>query len=208
MQRMLICFAILMGYDLAYAPEDLPHLVIYKNHTIMQICSSFFMPSLALCAISSTSRRAFGNGWQSTTMRASFQPRRFLRVALRAFHDQLQGTLASATAESASSIRQLSVVTAVSLKCVSLFNSWTEPAHNFDLATAIQEQRNRSDGMEPKYRYPDFSHSSDFFNQHSLSFRFILNGLAQSFVGYIEDPDEEINKVEAATKTVKIKFFN
>ena len=132
-----------MGYDLAYAPEDLPHLVIYKNHTIMQICSSFFMPSLALCAISSTSRRAFVNGWQSTTMRASFQPRRFLRVALRAFHDQLQGTLASATAESASSIRQLSVVTAVLLNVFhSLIldqnlrtpSTWQRPSRNSAIA--------------------------------------------------------------------------
>jgi hypothetical protein len=82
------------------------------------------------------------------------------------------------------------------------YSAIQEPANNFDLATALKEQRNRSEGMEPKYRYPDFSNSSDSFGHSSLSFCFILNGLAQSFIGYIEDPDEEMNKKESHSKVV------
>jgi hypothetical protein len=79
-----------------------------------------------------------------------------------------------------------------------LNHSAIEPANNFDIATALKEQGNHSEGAEPKYRYPDMSNSSDFFGHSSLSFCFVLNGLAQSFLGYIEDPDEDMNKIEAA----------
>lgn len=41
-----------------------------------------------------------------------------------------------------------------------------------------------------------------------MSFRFILNGLAQSFIGYIEDPDEEVNKKEAVPQSNIIQENN
>jgi hypothetical protein len=94
------------------------------------------------------------------------------------------------------------------------FNHILEPAGRYDLATALKEHRNRSAGMQPIYRYPDFSNSSDFFggqSSSSQSFMFLLNGLAKSFVSYIDDPDEEINQMmELASKVSlqpKIQIF-
>uniref|UniRef100_A0A183C458 Uncharacterized protein n=1 Tax=Globodera pallida TaxID=36090 RepID=A0A183C458_GLOPA len=63
---------------------------------------------------------------------------------------------------------------------------------NYDLATALKERHCVSVGIEHRY-YAD-SHSSDFLgHSSSLSLRFLLNGLARSFIGYLEDPDEEMN---------------
>jgi hypothetical protein len=62
--------------------------------------------------------------------------------------------------------------------------------------------------MQPIYRYPDFSNSSDLFggqSSSSQSFMFLLNGLAKSFVSYIDDPDEEINQMMEMASKVSLK---
>jgi hypothetical protein len=129
------------------------------------------------------------------------------RVSAVQLHGNRVWKMTADSTVAASNNRQLNVDSAVSsnnwIYRVN-FNHILEPAGKYDLATALKEHRNRSAGMQPIYRYPDFSNSSDFFggqSSSSQSFMFLLNGLAKSFVSYIDDPDEEINQMmELASK--------
>uniref|UniRef100_A0A914H189 Uncharacterized protein n=1 Tax=Globodera rostochiensis TaxID=31243 RepID=A0A914H189_GLORO len=166
-QRILICFSALIGYDLISAPIDFPQMFIIG--AMMRIVRNFFFITKAVrkwLAIN------YNDGVIPEPPVRGVRPPRMARRST-----PMDSCLSSQLSEG--------------LKHSPIDHQY-KPVKNYDLATALKERHCASVGIEHRY-YAD-SHSSDFLgHSSSLSLRFLLNGLARSFIGYLEDPDEEMN---------------